>query len=249
MFQHFIILYSDYKTGKRLAYHQADYTVSGLYNVLEIMEMLKKDFPHLSFGFHHLQTANHSWKSIIDYDRFFSDVVPIDNIDIFKDFISEDLCISALDVANLITSKVKCTHLKLQKLLYLFYCEYIKKYKDRPFKEDFYAWPYGPVIKEVYEKYKIYGREILEQEDDNIQIDKEKSFILSVSSRFTKTPMHHKVVDVLKEVIEEYGELDAFTLVEITHMENGPWDKIFNEGAGKDRVIPADIIKEHCFLH
>lgn len=248
MFEHFIILYSDYKTGKRLAYHEFDSSVKGLYGMMEKMEGLKREFPDLSFGFHHLQTSDITWKSIVDYDHFFADVAPIDDITIFKIFIAEDLRVSALDVANLITSRLKCTHLKLQKLLYLFYCKYVKKYGRKPFDESFYAWPYGPVIKEVYDKYKVYGREVLEFEDDDVPIDKEESFILSVSSRFSKTKMHQEVVNILSEVIEEYGGFDAFTLVDITHSEGGPWDKVFRNGLGKDKVISPELIEEHCFL-
>jgi uncharacterized phage-associated protein len=246
MYEHFIILYSDYKAGKRLAYHQFDSSLEGIFDVMSKMDILKNEFPHLSFGFHHLQTPSTSWKSITDYDRFFSDVAPIDDIEIFKDFISEDLSVSALDVANLITARLKCTHLKLQKLMYLFYCRYVEKFRLRPFDEKFYAWQYGPVIKEVYDKYKVYGRQILDHEDDYFTIDKERPFILSVSSRFSKTPIHHQIVDVLSDVIGEYGHLDAYTLVDITHIEEGPWDKTFKNGIGKDKIISPELIEEYC---
>ncbi|WP_430488927.1 Panacea domain-containing protein [Rossellomorea marisflavi] len=246
MYEHFIILYSDYKAGKRLAYHQFDTSLEGIFDVMNKMDMLKVKFPHLSFGFHHLQTNSYTWKSITEYDRFFSDVAPIDDIEIFKDFISKDLCVSALDVANLITAKLKCTHLKLQKLLYLFYCKYVEEFKDKPFNEKFYAWQYGPVIKEVYDKYKGYGRQILDHEDDHYMIDKEKPFILSVSSRFSKTPVHHQIVEVLGDVINEFGHLDAYELVDITHVEHGPWDRTYKGGLGRDKVIASEIIEEYC---
>lgn len=246
MYEHFIILYSDYKAGIRLAYHQFDSSIEGIFDVQGKMEMLKEEFPDLSFGFHHLQTSKITWKSITDYDRFFSDVVPIDDIDIFKTFISEDLSVAALDVANLITANLKCTHLKLQKLLYLFYCKYLTIYKERPFDEKFYAWQYGPVIKEVYDKYKVYGRQVLEHEDDDTTINKDSSFILSVSSRFSKTPKHRKIVKTLNDVIAEFGEMDAFTLVDITHVKNGPWDKVYRNGFGRDDIISPELIEEYC---
>jgi uncharacterized phage-associated protein len=246
MIEHFIILYSDYKSGRRIAFHKSDKDIMGLFNVTRLMEKLKEEFKHLSFGFHHLQTADYSWDSVMKYDKFFSDVTPIHEFEQFKFSILEDQKVSALDVANLMTAHLKCTHLKLQKLLYLFYCKYTNKYRVKPFDEDFYAWQYGPVIKEVYDKYKIYGRNAINVEDDTQPIDKEKLFKLSVSSRFMKTPLHQMILDVLEETLTEFGHLDAFQLVDITHVQGGPWDRIYRHGLGRDEKIPHSLIEDYC---
>ncbi|MGI8352011.1 Panacea domain-containing protein [Niallia circulans] len=246
MIEHFIILYSDYKSGRRMAFHKSDLSVSGIFEVIGLMEQLKVDFKHLSFGFHHLQTAEHSWDSVIKYDKFFIDVTPFEDIETFKHYISDDSKITALDVANLMTTKLKITHLKLQKLLYLFYCNFVKKHGRKPFEEDFLAWPYGPVIREVYDKYKVYGKQQIDREDDSQTIDKETAFKLSVFSRFMKTPQHQEVIETLDETISKFGDLDAFELVEITHEPSGPWDIIYREGIGKDDKIPHKLIEESC---
>ncbi|MBD7966272.1 Panacea domain-containing protein [Fictibacillus norfolkensis] len=249
MSEHFIILYSDYKSGRRIAFHKSDSHIDGIFEVLQLMDLLKIRFNHLSFGFHHLQTNDHSWESVVKYDKFFFDVTPISDFKQFKDFISGDLKVSALDVANLMTASLKCTHLKLQKLIYLFYCNFIKKYGYRPFEEEFTAWQYGPVIKEVYDKYKSYGKEEIFFEDDSETIYKEKSFKLSVFSKFMKTPYHQKVVEVLNETVLEYGHFNAYTLVDITHVKAGPWDLVFRDGLGRDDVIPHELIEEYCTKH
>src|SRR5699024_9478304 len=145
--------------------------------------------------------------------------------------ISEDEQISALDVASLIVSKTNCTHLKLQKLLFFFYEKYINKYKTTPFSEKFLAWDYGPVVPEVYDVYKIYGRSSIQnREDDSVQIMKEEDFKLSVYSRFKKTPIYGNVLETLEDTLDEYGEKSANELVSITHQEGSPWDKVFNHG-------------------
>ncbi|MCM3324225.1 Panacea domain-containing protein [Cytobacillus kochii] len=246
MIEHFIILYSDYKSGKRIALHKSDEKIDGIAECVKTLETLKAEFEHLTFGFHHLQTSEHSWDSIVNYDKFFSDVTPITNFKDFKEMISDDLMISAFDIANLLTSRMQLTHLKLQKLIYLFYCKFVKKYDYRPFDEEFYAWQYGPVIKELYEKYKIYGRDEIEQEDNDYLILKDKPFKLSVFSKFTKTPIDYKIVETLEETIKEYGEYSAFSLVDLTHVEDGPWDIIYKNGLGRDEVIPHNLIHQSC---
>jgi len=48
-------------------------------------------------------------------------------------------------------------HKRLQRLLYLFEIEYMKRHDGTPiFKEEFYAWPSGPVIPAVYTDYLLY---------------------------------------------------------------------------------------------
>lgn len=245
MFEHFIILYSDYKSGRRIAYHQSDSSISGIFDVMGLMRGLQKEFNHLTFGFHHLQTPGDSWESVINYDKFFNDVTPINDFRAFKYIISTDSRVTALDVANLLTVRLKCTHLQIQKMIYLFYCNFLKKYEIKPFEEDFVAWQYGPVIKEVYDKYRVYGRQEIYFEDDSELIFKEKTFKLSVFSRFMKTPLHQMVVEVLEETIQMYGHMDAFELVELTHIKGGPWDLTYRDGLGKDEVIPHSLIEKY----
>lgn len=59
--------------------------------------------------------------------------------------------------------------MKLQRLLYIAACEYLKETSDLPFTEDFAVWAYGPVLQSVHWKFgcfragliKVYGRDAL----------------------------------------------------------------------------------------
>jgi len=246
MFHHFIILHSDYSEGKRIAYHKCSKSIKDIDGVFLLMNELKKTHPHLSFGFHHILTEQESWASIKEYDMFFKDIFPVNSQETFIKLISEDDKISALDIANLIISKISCTHLKLQKLLYFFYCNHIKNKGYPPFPEKFLAWDYGPVIREVYDTYKVYGRNNIKySEDDVTTIVKEEPFKLSVYSRFKKTPTYGDVLESLDETLIEYGNHSANRLVDITHQDRTPWDKTFQEGKGRNNEISVDLIKEY----
>ena len=247
MFHHFILLHSDYSHGRRIAFHKYDLSISGINDVLQVMGELKYKFPHLSFGFHHLQTDFNDWKSVYEYDMFFRDVYPVTDLESFTRLITDDEQVSALDIANLITSRISCTHLKLQKLIYFFYSEYIKKHKNPPFAEKFYAWDYGPVIPEVYDKYKIYGRSNIGEgvEDNTKMIIKEEPFKLSVYSRFKKTLMYGRFLDSLDITLEKFGDLSANDLVDITHLPETPWDKVYRKGVGRNGIIETKLIEEY----
>ena len=61
------------------------------------------------------------------------------------------------------------THLKIQKLLY-FADGIALAVTDKPlFSEKIYAWPHGPVIKEVYDVLKANGRDEIAFDKDNLK--------------------------------------------------------------------------------
>jgi uncharacterized phage-associated protein len=119
---------------------------------------------------------------------------------------------SAHDIAKLLITQSDpeigdiISNLKLQKLLY--YCQGVNLavYKQPLFKEDLFAWQYGPVVSEVYHKYKTYGSSsINENIDDLIDIDTQSE-------------------DLIKEVYEVYGQYSALKLMNMTHKES-PWNE------------------------
>lgn len=63
-------------------------------------------------------------------------------------------------------TKVPCSHLKIQKLVYMYYVDYLCEYHEKLFEDMIYAYRLGPVIMFVYEKYKKIGSGFLACEDD-----------------------------------------------------------------------------------
>lgn len=104
------------------------------------------------------------------------------------------------------------TPLKLQKILY-----YIQGWScvwdGFPiFAEEFEAWQYGPVNREVYDTFKRYkGDEIPEFEG--------------------KIPRYGnpEELETIERVWEEYGQETATTLVSMTHSEE-PWIDAYSRG-------------------
>lgn len=95
------------------------------------------------------------------------------------------------------------TNLKLQKLVYYAQAWYLALYGIPLFEEDFQAWIHGPVIPELYDKYKSNKWRPIEEE--------------------TKPPnLSVEVEEFLKEVVEAYFDRDAYELELMTHLEE-PW--------------------------
>lgn len=77
-------------------------------------------------------------------------------------------------------------NLKLQKLLYFVQEEFTKNKKER-FKNEIELWDCGPIVDEVYKKYKVYaGGNIpgfIAKDSDDIS-ESDKSIIASVVERY-----------------------------------------------------------------
>lgn len=109
------------------------------------------------------------------------------------------------------------TNLKLQKLLYYVQSLCLMVFDKKAFPEKILAWQYGPVVNEVYQKYK---------QNYNNGIDSYKN-IKNISSG---------LYSVINEVVENYGSFDANKLIDFTHEED-PWKKTEINKEIEDKII------------
>lgn len=136
---------------------------------------------------------------------------------------------SAVDVAKYIVTysnqKSKpVSNLKLQKILYFAWIDYFKQKNSYLFEDHICAWGFGPVVPAVYRRFCIYAGEPISREYD-VEIE----------------PVD---TDVLNGIIDQYLDLSASKLVDMSHEENRSWHQVYNNGEGKQAVIPFPLIKE-----
>ena len=116
------------------------------------------------------------------------------------------------------------TPMKLQKLCYYAQGYALAEGKEL-FPEDFQAWQHGPVIFDLYSKYRAYQwRQINE---DIVDVDQ------------THYPF-------LKEVVSAYGRYDGAALSTMTHRET-PWLTVrgdLDESEGCSAEIPKDLLRD-----
>lgn len=244
MITHYIIMSSSYSKGKRIALSnlvkEKDY--------LELKEIIRditeKCGKDVSLSTHLVQTDSESWNSVVSKDHFFKDVEVIDNKDEFIKLIQLDRILIGLDIARYILSKIKCTHLKLEKLVYLCFAEYLCKYDKELYKDKIYAYKYGPVVNSIYEKFRGTGCKELEQSD--IEIDTTGIKELPTRSRILFAKDGVEKIKSIDETLEKYGALTENQLVDLTHKNLTPW-YIAGRGKGQYCVIKNEIIKKyHC---
>ena len=138
---------------------------------------------------------------------------------------------SVLDIAKYIIWYCKekgypISNLRLQKVLYFVQADFLIN-RDIPcFMESIEAWDFGPVVPEVYHKYKIFGSSMI------------PSFICG--------SIAEKIRTLDKEMINEIVDLCAgkstSELVDITHQQE-PWKNAYRKYC--NNIITNESIRKY----
>lgn len=107
------------------------------------------------------------------------------------------------------------TPMKLQKLMYYCYAWQLVA-KEKKFDANFEAWTHGPVEREIYEKYKSFGR-------NTITYEKVQT-------------LNEPIIDF---ILDSYSVFSAMELSQTTHLEE-PWKKFKDT----NRIIPDNELFE-----
>lgn len=101
------------------------------------------------------------------------------------------------------------SNLKLQKLLYYAQGFHLALYDTPLFPEPIEAWNHGPVVPEVYHRYKEFASRALPRPDG-----------------FDAAKYSDDITGFLEEVYSVYGQFSAWKLRQMTH-EEPPWMEAF----------------------
>lgn len=113
------------------------------------------------------------------------------------------------------------THVKLQKILYYVYCDFLKN-GTTLFEEKIEKWQYGPVTPSVYNNFRSYGFSRITTPETPVRFVNDEHGI-----RFEREAFDPLTLNLLPEQLERINtivtgliECEAFELVELTHRES-----------------------------
>lgn len=127
---------------------------------------------------------------------------------------------------------IPVTPMKLQKLLYFSYREFLKNTDFPLFSEQFEAWPYGPVLPSVYDEFKSFRASPITMFAKNAD-----GSVSVVSERNA-----HEACEAIDAVWERYKLWSGIALSNLTHLEGSAWRKAMDEG--RPFLTNADIKEE-----
>lgn len=236
--KHFIILSSSYSKGKRIGLHYNDKMVKEIECIQEDIEKIQDEFGiSVSISTHYITTDDNTFESVIQKDAFFKGVEIIDTLEEFIELIRIDRELTGIDVAKYILSRCDCTHLKLEKLVYFCYADYIVKTKKKLFNDEICTFKLGPVIKSVYDKYK--GLKDIEEIKTGVSPMPFKSRILFAEDGIRK-------LDSIDKTLDRYLKYSSTELVNLTHKKDSPWD--ISNKLNSAKILDEVIIKYHKVL-
>lgn len=244
MIKHFMILSSSYSAGQRIAMHYIiDEKMSPEMLIGEVKKIKELCGETVSISTHYVETDSESWKSVVEKDGFFESVRVVETLVEFVNLISVDRVLKGLDIAKYILASHICTHLELEKLVYMCYADYLCSTHEKLFGDKIYAFKYGPVIESVYEEYK--GMKDIEEglaKDEHLDEDYAK---MPARSRILFAEDGISKIAHIDETLQKCSGLSASELVNITHVSGGPWDSVDKDGSYAE--IPDSVILERHF--
>lgn len=151
-----------------------------------------------------------------------------------------DIANFTLDFAD--RRNLRITNLALQKLLYFAHGWFFAIYDEPLIKNKFEAWKYGPVQRVIYDQFKGFS-------DGPIQ-GVRATYINPVSGDEEFRPLNIQPAhaDLLTGVLEKYAGFSAGQLVEESHVEDGPWEYVWQqaeEAIYPGMKIPDALILDH----
>lgn len=96
------------------------------------------------------------------------------------------------------------------------------------------AWKYGPVIDSLYHSLKIFG---------NKKISELPYFL-----RFDESIFENEDLEILDGVYESLGDVDGYTLSDMTHDEDTPWSEVWNHIGKHSKFTEIDDQKIKAYF-
>lgn len=143
------------------------------------------------------------------------------------------------------TNTRHCGKIKLFKLLYLLDFEHFKQTGHSVTGMEYRAWKMGPVPIELMQEWDelepdmqkaidIRPEQVYSYERENVlpKIDFDPS-------HFTKRELRW-----LQSLANQYRDVFSAKMIDVTHAENGAWERVWNQGMGNDNRIDYELALE-----
>lgn len=110
---------------------------------------------------------------------------------------------------------IQITPMKLQKLVYFLYKEYIQKTNCSLFSEPFEKWKYGPVLPSLYYEFSSFGASPI------TRFAKDAKGVVEIINM----KINNSISEAVMTIWEKYKNYSAIELSELTHLPDTAWEK------------------------
>jgi uncharacterized phage-associated protein len=145
-------------------------------------------------------------------------------------------------LANFDAVEFDLTNLRMNKLLFFIQAGALRQLPEGLIRNHFEAWQYGPVIKPVFDAFKVHKESPITGPAQYLDYSSGQR----VPVPFDDIPEEHR-----KIIVREFMNYSRFTtgqLVQLSHEANGPWDIVYRAYLADPTVsprIPNQLIRRH----
>ncbi|MGE4532096.1 Panacea domain-containing protein [Halomonas sp.] len=133
--------------------------------------------------------------------------------------------------------------IKLFKLLYFLDFEHFKATGRSVTELEYYAWKMGPVPTKLFEELEAPEPDLAQAlEIDRVPTRYERP-MLSFTPRveFDASHFSKREMRLMERLAREFEDTKAEDMIEATHLENQPWDRVWNQYGGRQEQIPYEL--------
>lgn len=134
-----------------------------------------------------------------------------------------------------------CGKIKLFKLLYLLDFEHFRQTGKSVTGFEYQAWKFGPVPVDLMEEWEdldddmasaihIVEEKVIDYERQTVKVNEGVTF-----NPEAFTP---RQIRIMETFAAEFRDTYSPKMIDVTHAQNGAWDKIWQRGNGSHQVIP-----------
>lgn len=237
MFQHYVFTATSYSERTRAAFDLVLQKGQKQQARDLFRKISEKNIHSVPTALHVKTMESDSVEDLRASDPFFEDMVFCETLDEFMQYLCSDLELTSSDIGQYILSYQDCTKLKLQKLVYLCYEKYLQQTKEKLFTDPVFAFAYGPVSRDLLIRTSDARKENLRWLFLP-QYSAESSVI--EDCRMSRSADGFQKMEIIHQVLDEYGSLSESELIRLTHRKGGPWHQAYD--GSKWKLISDEVI-------
>lgn len=124
-----------------------------------------------------------------------------------------------LDLAE--AKGVGVSNLSINKIVYFLHANYLAQFNKPLVTAKIEAWEYGPVFRELYREFKVFGDKPIQGRA--FRIDPKSGGRELCNYEFSATDSAF-----LTSICEDYLAMSLKKLLDMSHVRGGPWDQVWN---------------------
>ena len=137
-----------------------------------------------------------------------------------------------------------CGKIKLFKLLYLLDFEHFRQTGKSVTGVEYQAWKLGPVPIELMEEWEELSEDmarVVHIEPVKVIDFVREAVKVNEGVTFDREDFTPRQIRIMQTLAEKYRDTYSPTMIDVTHEQNGAWEKVWQGGQGAHHMIPYEL--------